>query len=178
MAKRDPNRPQLDFPDLVAELITQLRLTGQIGLLDFSDQVSPVYIVAAREGALAFTASAPVFTSAGVVGTTLDNPAANAIIGDTGALAAGTYDIFASMSHTNAGGLGEVSLQHRNAANNATLANLLWLNSRAVDHQGTNALPLMGYTIGLNERFRFQNTGPAYAGVLGTVIGVQIRPTP
>ena len=178
MAPRDPARVQLDFPQLTADIIRQLNLTGVVGLLEFLDAVRPVYIVASREGALAFTASAPLFTSAGITGTTADNPPANAIVGDTGALPAGDYDIFGSMASVNAAGLGEVSLQHRNAGNTATLANLLWLNSRATNNSQTLALPLLGYTLAINERFRFQNTGNNFAGTLSTVIGVQIRPSP
>jgi len=178
MAPRNPGIPQLDFPQLVADIIRQLNLTGTVGLLDFLDAVRPVYIVASREGALAFTASAPLFTSAGITGTTADNPLTNAVVGDTGPLAAGDYDIFANMSQTNSSANGEVALQHRNAANDTTLANLLWLNSRAAHSYTNNQLPLIGYTLAVNERFRFQNTGPNFSGVLSTTIGVQIRPAP
>lgn len=179
MAPRDPTKPQLDFPALVADLIEELRLTGQVGLLDFLDAVRPVYIVAAREGALAFSATGPTFTSAGITGTSADNPALNVIVGDTGPLAAGDYDIWANMSMAIATtGIGPIELQHRNAANTATLAVLLHLHGRAGDKTLSNQLPLIGYTVGLNERFRFQVLVAGIAGSVGTVIGLQIRPTP
>ena len=122
MGQRDASRVQLDFPELVADIIRQLSLTGTLGLLEFSDQVTPVYIVAQRAGALAFTAEQPLFGSAEITFASAVNPLANAILGDTGALAAGDYDIFASIGLVgNAVTVsGRCVLQHRNAEHTDT----------------------------------------------------------
>lgn len=178
MAERDASRVQLDFPQLTADIIRQLRLTGTVGLIDFLDAVRPVYIVASREGALAFTASAPLFASAGITSGHANAPLINAIIADTGPLPAGSYDIFANMASHLSAPLGPVQLQHRNAANAATLAVLLQTQSGAATTVMTAALPLMGYTLALNERLRFQSLAGNSAGSISVVVGVQIRPTP
>lgn len=179
MAGRDASRVQLDFPELVAELISQLRLTGTVGLLELSDQVTPVYIVAQRAGALSFSADLPLFTSAGITSGSLSNAAANAIVADTGQLPAGNYDIFANMALVgNAASAGPIALQHRNAANAVTLATLLQLNVRTTQFGDTIILPLTGYTLALNERLRVINLAGTMGGEVAATIGIRIRPTP
>ena len=179
MAPRDPTLPQLDFPQLTADIIRQLRLTGQVGLLNFLDSIRPVYIVAQREGALSITVTPPIFTSADITDATANNPAVNAITGDTGPLPAGNYDVFASI--TQSGTLilnGTVQLQHRDAANAVTLAVLIniAIDGAGFGHQDDLA-PIV-YTLALNERLRVQNLGGAIVGVISTVIAAKIRPTP
>jgi len=179
MAPRNPAKVQLDFPQLTADLISQLRLTGTVGLIDFLDAVRPVYIVASREGALAFTASQPLFTSAGVSSGFAVNPLANAVIADSGPLPAGDYDIFASMSmNGNLTATGHIELQHRNAANAATLAVLLDMSGGGVPNDIHADIPALGYTLALNERLRFQLLLGNMTGGVSANVGVQIRPTP
>lgn len=179
MAERDPNKPQLDFPQLVADIITELRLTGQVGLLDFLDKIRPVYIVAARGGALNVVASAPVFTSASRTGGASISPAVNAIIADTGPLPAGDYDIFAMLTVQGVMNvIGSVQLQHRNAADAATIGTLMNIGMTVTHQANTIALPLIGYTLGLNERLRVQVALGTVTGQVGTTIGFRLRPTP
>jgi len=179
MAGRDADRPQLDFPQLTADIIRQLRLTGQLGLLEFSDQVAPVYIVAQREGALSFTVAAPVFESAEVVDLTVTNVVANAILADTGQLPAGDYDIYGAASQAGlSGGDGALELQHRDAANAATLAVVMVLTLQNATGKSQVNLPLIGYQIGLNERLRWQNTGGTANGSTSSMIAAHRRVTP
>lgn len=178
MSTRDPSRVQLDFPQLLADIIRQLKLTGTVGLLEFSDQVTPVYIVAQREGALSIDLTPIAFSSAEIVFGGLVNPVIDAVIADTGALPAGDYDIFASISSVGtivAGGL--VVVEHRDAANAVTLARLLNLTMINTILSNQAFLPLVGYRLSLNERLRVTVTA-AIAGMAAGTIGARIRPTP
>lgn len=182
MAVRDASRVQLDFPQLTADLIAQLRLTGVVGLLELLTEVRPVYIVASRAGALNVSTNLPLFQASEIIGSGAANAAANAIIGDTGPLAAGDYDIFASIdvvAKTNVGANTAVILQHRDAANAVTIASLLFAGHLGAADLASHAqLPLTGYQIALNERLRFINSVSSMIGHIGTVIGVRLRPTP
>ena len=77
-------------------------------------------------------------------------PGIGAVIADTGALAAGDYDLEIQLAcqDTNAVGKGMV-VEHRNAANGATLHNLG--GCAAPD---SNTSKLTRYTLLLNERIR------------------------
>lgn len=77
-------------------------------------------------------------------------PTASAVQADTGALVAGDYDFDITLcaSDTVAVGKGLV-LEHRNAANNATVANLGGIPASASDQ-----IRLRRYTIATNERLR------------------------
>jgi len=182
MAQRDADAVQLDFPQLTADLIRELRLTGTLGLLGFSDQVAPVYIVASREGALTVRVDAPVFESGEVFDGGLTNAPANTVFSDTGQLPAGNYDIWGQISAAGQAGVGphtSIELQHRNAANNATLAILLQCSVKiVVDMFSSAALPHMGYQLGLNERLRCIIVGSTYVGFIATTIAARLRPTP
>jgi len=181
MPERDARLVQLDFPQLTADMIRELRLTGTLGVFNLLGEVRPVYIVASRGGALDVRSSPPVFTSASIFNGFADVPAANAIIADTGALPAGNYDMFASISYEGSlpGVRGEIQLQHRNAANAATLAVPLDLVLSGNVSRSNLVLPLVGYTLGLNERFRVQLLGGnIVSGGMTASIGILIRPTP
>lgn len=180
MATRDASTPQLDFPQLVADLITTLQLTGQLGVLNMGDTVIPTISVGnVRPVTAVFL---PVtFASAEILSATFDNPAGGQVIGDTGVLAAGTYDIWAHISTSglvSAGAAGPVTLEHRNAANNATLATLLSNSKRGSSHEQFSHLDVIGYVIGLNERLRFIFTGGTTSMFVATELGFAIRPTP
>lgn len=77
-------------------------------------------------------------------------PAANAVQADTGALAAGNhdFDIQVFVSDTVAVGKGLI-VEHRNAANGATLQNL-----GGVPAGGADQIRLRNYAIAANERIR------------------------
>jgi len=182
MAERDPSKPQLDFPQLVADIIEQLNLTGQIGLLDFLPTVQPVYLAAARSGVTLGSFDNPTFTSATIFSARTASPVAATTFVDTGQLAAGTYELMAMAEgalHTG-GADSWVMLQHRNAANNANLAEILGMpaEQNVRQRQGVN-LPLIRYEIALNERLRWQ-FGSAIAGTGGVfcMIALRVVPTP
>lgn len=178
MAERNPDKPQLDFPQLTADLIEQLRLVGPVGLLDFLDAVQPVYIVAQREGALDIGLTPPVFASAEISFGDAVNPASGAVIATTGPLAAGNYDIFAEIS---ANALiivgGSLVVEHRNAADTVTLARLLYITLAGTMFASQAFLPTVGYEISLNERLSIAVTG-IVSGVVAGMIAARLRPTP
>lgn len=180
MAPRDADRSQLDFPQLVADIIGQLNLTGTLGVLEFSDQVTPVYIVAQRAGALEVTTQLPAFQSAEIVFGAAIDPAGGSVIVDTGALAAGTYDIQAQMAFNgNMAIAGQhFSLEHRNAANAVTLATLSSLVITGSFASGNMVLPLTGYEIALNERLRVLSPLAVISGGISGSIFTRLRPTP
>jgi hypothetical protein len=98
------------------------------------------------------------------VSSKLAAPAANAVGADTGALAAGDYDldIQLAVSDTTAAGKGLV-IEHRNAANAATLQNL----GGCGDQGDSVQVRIRRYTLALNERIRVI-TGTA-AGAAGSM---------
>lgn len=179
MGSRDASQVQLDFPELVADIIGQLNLTGTVGVLGFSDQVTPVYIVAQRAGALAITLTPPLFASAAIFSGSAANPVANTILADTGPLPAGDYDIFASMVvRASAVANSFMVLQHRDAGAGATLAELLLLPLDGTVVAAEVVLQSMLYTLALNESLRVLTSTNTIAGVVACVIGAVIRPTP
>ena len=179
MAQRDASKVQLDFPQLTADIIAALQLTGTLGLFNMSDVVIPTISVG-NVRPQTFELSPIVFTSSQIVHGSQFSPAANTVIADTGPLAAGTYDIKASMSLNATISLTSTSynLQHRNAANAATLATLLSIAPSAGRDEGQAILPIMGYVIALNERLRLITGTAGLVNVVSGEIFAAIRPTP
>lgn len=180
MPPRDPNVPQLDFPQLVADLIQQLRLIGPVGLLDFVPSVSPVYLAAVRDG-VGFTITPPAFDSAETFSNVSGlGPVVGSVHATTGPLPAGTYDVMAGFSQFGFAGNSGVELQHRNAADAANLA--AWPNLQGAAGTTTNrSFPFVAaLNIGLNERLRFALTVANAGGAaqLATWIMAAIRPAP
>lgn len=177
MPPRDHTKIQLDFPELVADMIEQLSLVGTVGLLDFAPTVLPVFIIGDRD--LSVEANAPVFTSPEVFNGFAAAPAVNAIVVDTGQLVAGQFDLFAAISVMGTGlGGGHLELQHRNAANDATLAVLLDQPFNAIQNTSNIVLAPMGYTLAENERLRVQILLFGHTGAISGVIGARVRTVP
>lgn len=180
MPPRDPNTTQLDNPALVRDLIEQLQILGTIGLLDFVPAVNPVFIVGSR--GLAINVERPAYGSANITSAEASLAAASAVVGDTGPLPAGTYDIWANCeTAANAAADGhQMALQHRNAANAATLATLAQIPISQVSRAVQDVyLPLTGYILLEDERLRWQHVGgTALAGVVSTVIAQRLRTSP
>jgi len=179
MPPRDPNRLQLDFPALVADLIDQLKLTGTVGVLEFTPSVQPVYLVGDR--GLSIAAEPPVLESSEIIFNGATNPAAGLPMSDTGQLAAGTYDISASVSFI--GSLASVAnggfhLLHRNAADTATLATMLSVVPSTSTINGLGQYPVRGHVVALNERFRWITPADVFTGRVETVIAAAARPVP
>ncbi len=182
MARRDASIVQLDFPQLVADLITTLRLTGALGVLNLSDTVIPVISVGdVRPPTFSFT---PVtFSSGEIVSGFLHDAPGNTVIADNAPLVAGTYDLHLFLSNA---GINPIALtrplevQHRNAANTVTLAVLLSLATPSTSSgPGSAQTSIFGYVIGSAERLRVQSPNLAVSG--GGVSGIiyaAIRPTP
>ena len=184
MPPRNPDSVQLDFPQLTADIIAELRLLGGVGLLDFEPSIRPVYIVSARGGALNVTAEPNIFTSSEIFSSVDAGAlAANLILADTGALPAGTYDVKVIVSWvTNAapaGATGTFDFQHRNAANAANLANvpLAW-ETELGDNIAHSDTFTYATVLALNERLRFQLLVAGYNGRVGTTIMAARRPVP
>ncbi len=175
MPPRDPRAIQLDFPLLNADLISDLNLIGALGLLNFIPEVRPVFIIGQRAGALTVTADEVVYAGAEVFSGRATNPAANAVITDTGALPAGDYDIQAMWSAVGTPMTREFfELQHRNAANAANISNWqMGMVGGATVHMEVK----FSLEVALNERFRFL-IGQGLTGVIGATIMIKIRPVP
>lgn len=179
MPVRDPRVPQLDNPELVAALLSELQIVGQIGLLDFVPAVNPVFIVGSR--GLSINVEPVVYQSAEIFDGLTLAPAVNAIIADTGQLPAGDYDLFANIGYSGtatAGSGAQVSLQHRNAANAATLATLLQIAAATSAQVDSLILPGTGYRLATNERLRVQVLSAGISGSATATIGIRRRPTP
>jgi len=179
MPPRDPNKTQLDNPELVRDLLDQLQIIGQVGLLDFVPAVSPVFIVGSR--GFGINLEPPVFKSSEIFKGQLQAPTINTVIADTGQLPAGDYDIFCNIagSGTSSAVFVAINLEHRNAANAATLSVLLATSQNASGNVSVfGNLPLIGYRLAEDERLRvIIILGNLTGGVTG-IIGVRRRTSP
>ena len=173
MPPRDPSVVQLDFPALTADLIGQLQLVGTVGLLNFLPEVRPTFIIGSR--GLTIEPQPTVYTPSEVFTGELNNPAGNVIIIDTGQLPAGDYDVIATLSASATAGItARNSLEHRNAANAATLSDFFTF----VTPTGTmNYSITIALRLALNERLRWFN-GNAFTGKVGGVIAIKRRVVP
>jgi len=95
-------------------------------------------------------------------------------------LPAGTYNVYGHLSLIGTTAAFQVSsLQHRDAANTATLATLARLPIDATNRIAETVIPLIGYEIGLNERLRVLSpSGVMTAGGIAASIFFQRRLTP
>jgi len=178
VARRDPSRPQLDFPQLTADLIDQLNIRGPVGLLNFEDIVQPVFLIGSR--GVTVDAVTPEFTSSEMIAGRLLNPGASSNVFDTGQLTAGTYDIFASISASGTLTAGLVlELVHRNALNNGDVRTLLMVGVSATQQSPVANLPMFGYVIAQNERFILRcPSGGTFGGVCAGTMGLSRRLVP
>lgn len=177
MPPRDPSKTQLDNPALVADLIDQLRVLGTIGLLDFRPEVIPTFIVGSR--GLSVETRPTVFPSAGFFQDNVNSPAASTVLTTTGALPAGTFDVGGYISVNGSGTIATFfALEHRNAADTATLAILLSTIVTAGAIARDVMLPTIGIEIAVGERLRWLSPTVAFSGQVLASIRVAIRPVP
>jgi len=170
---RDPGAVQLDFPQLVSDLINQLQLVGTVGLLNFLPEVRPTFIIGSR--GLTIEPQPTVYAPAEVFTGEVTNPAGNVVIIDTGQLPAGDYDVIATISAAaTAGVTSRNSLEHRNAANAATLSEFFSFVTPTGTMINTFSIALR---LALNERLRWFN-GNAFTGKVGGVIAAKRRVVP
>lgn len=100
-------------------------------------------------------------------------PAAAAVIADTGALAAGSYEIRCQGGHSGVLAAGKhLMFEHRNAANAATLHNHL------VPAGMTGDWELPRVTLALNERIRAVIGEAAGEAASVAAADIYVRPTP
>jgi len=122
MAPRDPSKIQLDDPALVDQTIRDLSLLGTVGMLNFADEVVPVYLIG--DAGITLSVSSLTFDNGDVYQEYGANPVAGEVINDTGQLTAGVYDVRAWLSGatTVTTNTSRMELQHRNAGNTATIS--------------------------------------------------------
>ncbi len=173
MPPRDPNKVQLDFPLLTADLIAQLSLTGALGVLDFSPTVVPVFLVGSR--GLVVTSTPIEYLQSEIFDGALSDWAANAILLDTGPLAAGTYDIRLWMTIAQTAGANTIgSLEHRDAANAVSLSSWHITNNNGTANAADGEFAT---NVNLNERFRIRGQ-VATTGRMGGTLAIKRRVVP
>jgi len=172
MPPRDPSKTQADFPELVADLIEQLRLTGQLGVLDFTPVITPVFIVGDRN--LSVEVQEVTYNSSEIFDGTASNPAANLIIVDTGQLAGGVFDFLCWMSHSVTTGVSTLDIQHMDAANAVILSK--WGMAYGPVSSGNQQFRF-SMAINQDERLRCRVNQAATGRVFCTIMA-RLRPTP
>lgn len=168
MGDIDPSVPQVNDPELEADLIRALSVVGQIGKLRVVDIVIPTIslgnVIQQTVQVLTPAYRSTDIFSAGVAIT----PAAATVLADTGGLPAGTYDVQVHMSTTEETNRGNFEFQHRNSGDTVTLMTAAY----AVNRLGYGLTKIsFGYELGDNERLRVLNiivggAGDRYAAVI------------
>lgn len=114
MADLDPRVPQVNDPQLEADLLAALSIVGRVGKLNVSDLVIPtVQLLTVREPMV--NVAQPVMDRGGIFQGQAIAPAAGATIVDTGNLTVGTYDITCVLSNTDNTTQQVMRILHRNA---------------------------------------------------------------
>lgn len=173
MAERDPTLPQSADPELQADLVRLLQVQGPLGLLNVLDVVVPV-VSMGQVVPLDVDVLQPSFRSTTVFANSVGSPVAGTVIVDTGQLASGVYNVAAVLTSAVTSADANMELQHRNAANAANLAVLLFMGSDGTKLFRQLTLPPMGYEIGPDERLRIVNT-VALVGLASASLFVQAR---
>lgn len=167
----DPSKPQINDPELEAELIRVLSIVGPMGKLDVIPAVLPT-ISMGNIVQQTVEVRSPAFRTTDIFSTGLQTgQAGGTLLADTGPLADGIFDVrLASTSQTSIG-LQNHRIEMRNAANTASLA--FWTHLMGVFTSG--ARPLFNYTLALefaiNERLRIVQvvTNPAGQAAEATI---------
>lgn len=153
MADKDPNLPQSADPELQANLVRLLRVQGPLGELNVLDVIIPT-VTMGQVVPLDVQVRQPRFRSTDVFSVGfLQGAAIDTIHADTGQLAAGDYDIQLYIS-PNSSTDSIWRVEHRNAANNATLAQ--WGTTSPIN-ASQNLQQTLAYELGDNERLRILN---------------------
>jgi len=151
---RDPSAVQIDSPELVARLIRDLSLIGQVGLLNLAPEVRPVYLVG--DAGITLAVAGVIFEPGEVIDGFDSSMVAGQVLVDTGQLLAGTFDCQFWLSASLETGVNSSALilEHRNAANDANVSR--WALPVVDNH--TNAMMLdVSLVVAANERFRVVN---------------------
>jgi len=165
----DPNVPQVNDPELEANILRELSIVGQLGKLRVLDVVLPTFSLGnvIQQTVEVLT---PSFRSTDIFsGGQLVAPAAGAVLADTAALPAGTYDVKMGFSSDDGANQNEIQVQHRNAANTATLA--VYSLVSATGRVGiAQTWWEYGYELAINERLRIVNVLVSAAGTAFSAI--------
>jgi len=173
MAVKNPNVPQVNDPQLEADLLRVLRIKGPLGVLNVLDAIVPTVLMGTVRP-FDFQVLQPTFSPGNIFSSQNTNAGVNTVLVDTGALPAGTYDCVFNANVINLGSpAGYLGMQHRNASNAATLSEL------SAAFGGTNATnfnQVMSIVVAANERFRWiTDTVSAPTGQIASLIAVIIR---
>lgn len=173
MAERDANVPQVNDPQLEADLLRVLRVRGPLGVLNVLDGIVPVVLMGTVRP-FDFQVLQPAFSPGNIFSSQDTSPGVNTVLLDSGPLPAGTYDVIFNANIINLGsGAGYLRMQHRDSANAATLADL------AAAFGGTNSTNFtqaLAIVVAANERFRWiTDVASAPTGQISTLIAAIIR---
>ena len=149
------------------DLIDQFKLIGQLETLEVPPAIMPVYMVG-QATVQTITTAAPVWTS--VFSGFLANPAANAVLADTGNLAAGTYDLLASATTAGFGTDGRVQFELRDAPNLNNVFMWQW-----AFEGGDGVSEVHAVELAENERFRFRNMNAQAAATICCSLSLRRR---
>lgn len=173
MGHRNPFVPQVNDPELEADLIRLLSIVGALGTLNVVDTVVPTVSL----GSIAdeIDNRSPVFLDTDIHSEGVKTaPTASLLLADTGQLNTGIYDISIALSSTEVAVDNTLNIEHRNAANTGTVRQ--W----TVVHGRDNSLIFtfnMAMSFTQNERLTVRNqvAGTA-ARVYSAVIFKLLRP--
>ncbi len=173
----------VDDPQLLSEILRELRVKGQLAPFTISETAIAVFDIGkltdldvqhvttpdsatgvrigTANATTAVTREAVPYSFGAVHGDGVtNNPGAGTVLADTGALAAGRISLLARISTDAA--RDQFVLEHRNAANTANLATMsIIVQSWAYDFT---------YIVAANERFRLVNTNAIVGDVAHTII--------
>lgn len=150
-------------PDLIAAIVRQLNVRGELAPFDISQVAVPVFdigkltaldtiqAVGTRSDQTFVPGAPPALNDGNALSDVVNNPAAGASIFDSGQLAAGIIWLTFSATTDVTGTL--LELQWRNAANAATLASWNFL----MEPGQTVSIGPFSPSLLLNERFRVVN---------------------
>lgn len=120
MAVFNPNVPQVNDPDLEADLSRLLKIIGPLGRLNVGDTVIPVVNLLDITTPI-INVALPAYTPGEQFGGPSQvAPLAAAILADTLGLAAGVFDIMINLGCSGNANDSSFLIRHRNAANNAS----------------------------------------------------------
>ncbi len=163
-------------PALQAAVIRQFNLRGELAPFNLTENVVPVFDIGALTGNLPTVVTTlagsqgvrvgvnantnflpvlpPAYDDTDIVDDVTVNPAAAAVLADTGQLAAGIQMVYAQINWNTA--IVDFQLEWRNAANSATLATFQYQVGTGLPHASFGPLTL---NVVVNERLRWATAG-------------------
>ncbi len=173
MAEVRADVPQLNDPQLEADLLRVLSIRGPLGKINIVDAILPVVLMGTVRP-FDFQVLQPSFDVAAVFAGATTNPGISAVIVDTGQLPAGTYDVKINVSYATAGSvLGFLQLQLQRGAIPATVASWNIPVGATETHTFESSFAFDLFEL---DAFRVQNiTGVALTGKFEASVMARIR---